>query len=274
MASDTQPSVFEIALVGWRAALKVITEMMPVVGPAFLFTLMAEAALQLLHSHSRAIEFAILPLYWVAQSLVLTPLAIAVHRYVLLEEVTRNYALDRSDRRFQRYFGFVAALQALWLSLWVWWIIVHFVFGAPMPGEPVPTGAGEHLGWILVFGFAVPLVACFVIARVTLSVAILFPAVATDAPGAGWGNARDDSEEHIFRMFCTFALGFIPTLLFDAVNDFILTPEQAGSHAALQTIGIVVRAAKSVLIVSAFAAIASTFYVAYGRRLKGGVPAA
>jgi hypothetical protein len=273
MASDTQPSAFAIALVGWRDALRAITQMMPVAVPAFLFTLVAEVALQLLHSHSRAIEFAILPLYWVAQSLVLTPLAIAVHRYVLLEEVTEHYALDRSDPRFQRYFGFALALQALWLSLWVWWIIAHFVFGAPMPGEPVPPGAGERLGWILVLGFAVPLVTCFVIVRVTLRAAILFPAVATDAPGAEWRNARDDSEEHIFRMFCAFALGFVPTLLFDAVDDFILTPEQAGSHPALQAAGVVVRAAKAVLIVSALAAIASTFYVAYGRRLKRSAPA-
>ena len=274
MASDTQPSAIKIALAGWRAALKAVTEMMPVVGPAFLFTLIAEAAVQQLHSHSLAIEFAFLPLYWVAQSLVLTPLAIAVHRYVLLEEVTRRYALDRSDRRIQRYFGFAVALQALWLSLWIWWIMAHFVFGVPMPGEPIPPGFGEHLGWILVLGFAAPLVACFVIVRVTLSVAILFPAVATDAPGAGWHNARDDSEEHIFRMFCAFALGFVPTLLFDAIDDFILIPQQAGSHPAFQAIAIVLKAVKSVLIVSAFAAIASTFYVAYGRRLGGSAPVA
>jgi hypothetical protein len=274
MASDTQPSAIKIALVGWRAALRAVTEMMPVAGPAFLFTLIAEAALQLLHSHSLAIEFAFLPLYWVAQSLALTPLAIAVHRYVLLEEVTKRYALDRFDQRFQRYFGFAVALQVLWLSLWIWWIIAHFVFGVPMPGEPVPPGVGEHLGWILVLGFAAPLVVCFVIVRVTLSIAILFPAVATDAPGAGWHNARDDSEEHIFRMFCAFALGFVPTLLFDAIDDFILIPQQAGSYPALPAIAIVLKAAKSVLIVSAFAAIASTFYVAYGRRLSGSAPVA
>ena len=75
-------------------------------------------------------------------------------------------------------------------------------------------------------------------------------------------------------MFCAFALGFVPTLLFDAVNDFILTPEQAGSHPALHAAGVVVRAAKAVLIVSAFAAIASTFFVAYGRRLKESAPVA
>ncbi len=158
--------------------------------------------------------------------------------------------------------------------MWIWWIIAHFAFGAPMPGEAVPPGVGENLGWILVLGFAAPLVTCFAIVRVTLSVAVLFPAVATDAPGAGWSNARDDSEEHIFRMFCTFAFGFVPTLLFDAIDDSVLTPEQAGSHLALQAIAVLLRAAKSVLIVAAFAAIASTFYVAYGRRLNGRAPVA
>jgi hypothetical protein len=118
------------------------------------------------------------------------------------------------------------------------------------------------------------MLACVVIARVTVSVAILFPAVATDAPGAGWRNAREDSEGHIFRMFCAFALGFVPMLLFDAVNDFILTPEQAGSHPVLQAVAVILRATKWVLIASAFSAIASTFYGAYGGRLKESVPAA
>jgi hypothetical protein len=271
MAADTQPSAFKIALVGWRAALRAITEMMSVAVPAFLLTLMAEAVLQLFRSHSLATEFAILPLYWVAQSLVLTPLAIAVHRYVLLEEVTKHYALDRSDQRSHRYFGSAVALQALWLTLWIWWMIAHFVFGAPMRGEPVPPGARENLGWIVVLDLVAPLVTCFVIVRVTLSIAILFPAVAIDAPGAGWRNARDDSEEHIFRMFCAFALGLVPTLLIDEIDDLI---QQVGSHPAFDAIAIVLRAAKSVMIVSAFAAIASTFYLAYGRRLNGDAPVA
>ncbi len=270
MAADTQPSAFKIALAGWRDALRAVTAMMSVAGPAFLLTLMTEAVLQLFRSHSLATEFAILPLYWIAQGLVLTPLAIAVHRYVLLEEVTKHYALDRSDHRFHRYFGFVVALQALWLTLWIWWMIGHFVFGVPMRGEPFPPGAGENLGWIVV-DLVGPLVTCFVIVRVTLSVAILFPALAIDSPGAGWRNARDDSEEHIFRMFCAFALGFVPTLLIDEIADLI---QQLGSHPAFDAIAVVWRAAKSVLIVSAFAAIASTFYLAYGRRLKVDAPVA
>jgi hypothetical protein len=273
VASDTQPSAIKIALAGWRDAWRAITQMMSVTGPAFLFTLMSEAAYQLSRGHSFAIDVVVFPVHWIVQSLVLTPLAIAVHRYVLLDEVTEHYALNPADQRFQRFFGLAIALQALWLSIGIWLIIGHFVFGAPMfPGDPVTPEARENLGWIFLVSFAAPFVTCFVIARVILSIAILFPAVATDAPGAGWRNARDDSEGHIGRIFCAFALGFVPVLPLDAVDEFILAPH--GSHPAFQTIGVVLRSAKSVLIVSVFASIASTFYAALGRRLNRRAPMA
>ena len=274
MASHTQTSAIKIALVGWRDAMRAITQMMSVAGPAFLFTLMAEAAYQLLQGHSLAIEVVIFSVHWIAQSLVLTPLAIAVHRYVLLDEVTKHYALNLSDQRFQRFFGVAVAIQLLWLSMGIWLILGHFAFDMPMVrGEPITPKARENIFWIFVVVFAV-LVSCFVITRVILSIAILFPAVATDAPGAGWRNARDDSKEHIFRIFCAFALGFIPTLLLDEVDELILAPHQVGWHPAFQAISVVLQVAKLVLMVSAFASIASTFYVAYGRRLNGRAPVA
>jgi hypothetical protein len=275
MASHTQPSAIKIAFVGWRDALRAITQMMSVAGPAFLFTLMFQAAYQLSRGHSFAIDVAIFPVHWIAQSLVLTPLAIAVHRYVLLDEVTQLYALNLADQRFQRFFGVAVAIQALWLSIGIWLIIGHFVFGAPMfPGEPITPTARENIFWIFLVCFAAPLVTGFVIARVILSIAIIFPAVATDAPGVGWRNAMDDSEGHIYRMFCAFALGLVPMFPLDAVDELILVPQQVGSHPAFQTISVVLRAAESVLIVSALASIASTFYVAFGRQLNGASPVA
>ena len=109
MASHTQPSAIKIALVGWRDALRAITQMMPVAGLAFLFTLMSQAAYQLSRGHSFATDLAIFPLLWIAQGLVLTPLAIAVHRHVLLDEVAPHYALNLADQRFQRLFGVAVA---------------------------------------------------------------------------------------------------------------------------------------------------------------------
>jgi len=59
---------------------------------------------------------------------------------------------------------------------------------------------------------------------VILSIAILFSCRGDRCAGAGWRNARDDSKEHIFRIFCAFALGFIPTLLLDEVDEALLAP--------------------------------------------------
>ena len=231
--------------------------MMPVAGPAFLFALMFQAAYQLSRGHSLAIDVAISLVFGIVRGLVLTPLAIAVHRYVLLDEVTEHYALNLADQRFQRFFGVAIAIQALWACIGIWLILGHF-FGAPM----------------LFVCLAAALVTGIVVVNVILGIVILFPAVATDAPGVGWRNARDDSEGHGFRIFWAFALGLVPVFALDEVAELILGPREFGfgPHPAFQTIGIVLQAAESVLIVSAYAAIASTLYAAFGNRLKAGAP--
>ena len=259
MASHTQPSAINVALVGWRDALRAITQMMSVAGPAFLLALISQAAYQLSRGHSFAIDVAISPVFGIVQGLVLTPLGIAVHRYVLLDEVTQHYALNLTDRRFQRFFGIVIAIQALSACIAIWLILGRF-FGAPM----------------LFVCLAAALVTGIVAVNVILSIVILFPAVATDAPGVGWRNARDDSKGHGSRIFWAFALGLVPVFALDEVAELILGPREFGfgPHPAFQTIGVVLQAAESVLIVSAYAAIASTLYVAFGSRLKGGAQVA
>jgi hypothetical protein len=259
MASDTQPSAINIALGGWRNALRAITQMMSVAGPAFLLALMFQAAYQLSRGHSFAIDIAISPVFGIVQGLVLTPLGLAVHRYVLLDEVTQHYALNLADQRFQRFFGVAIAVQALWACIAIWLILGRF-FGAPL----------------LFVCLAAALVTGIVVVNVVLSIVILFPAVAIDAPGVGWRNAMDDSKGHAYRIFWAFALGLVPMLAVDEVAELILGPPEFGfgPHPAFQTIRVVLQAAESVLIVSAYAAIASTLYVAFGSRLKGSAPVA
>jgi hypothetical protein len=259
MASPAQPSAIKIALAGWRDALRAITQMMSVAGPAFLFALMFQAAYQLSRGHSFAVDVAISLVFGVVRGLVLTPLGIAVHRYVLLDEVTRHYALNLADQRFQRFFGVAIAIQALWACIGIWLILGHF-FGAPM----------------LFVCLAAALVTGIVVVNVILSIVILFPAVAIDAPGVGWRNAMEDSKGHASRIFWAFALGLVPMFALDEVAELILGPRKFGfgPHPAFQTIDVVLQAAESVLMVSAYAAIASTLYAAFGSRLKGGAPVA
>ena len=62
----------------------------------------------------------------------LTPLAIAVYRYVLLDEVTQHYALNLADQRFQRVFGVAVAFRPSGSALGFGYILGHFAFDMPM----------------------------------------------------------------------------------------------------------------------------------------------
>jgi hypothetical protein len=51
-----------------------------------------------------------------AEAFFLTPLAIAIHRFVLLGEITNAYRIDTSDPWFEKFFLFALALALLALS--------------------------------------------------------------------------------------------------------------------------------------------------------------
>jgi hypothetical protein len=52
----------------------------------------------------------------------LPPYLIAVHRFVILGEVTATYRLVPTDKRFQRYFGMSLVLAAM---IWTTDILIH-----------------------------------------------------------------------------------------------------------------------------------------------------
>jgi hypothetical protein len=112
-----------------------------------------------------------------------------------------------------------------------------------------------------------------VVAVVTLRTVILFPAIAIDAPGVGWLNAMADSKGHTWRVLFTFLLASFPLWPLQAAARWMLSPfGLPASPLAFQIIGVVLMAVALVLAVSAFAAIASWFYMAFGRRLNGVAP--
>ncbi|WP_223967366.1 hypothetical protein [Bradyrhizobium sp. RD5-C2] len=268
-----QSSAIKIAMTGWRDALNAIAQMVPVVGPAFLLTLVSEALGQLLLGYSFAADLAVSEGLYISQSLMLAPLAIAVHRYVLLGEVTPRYALNPTDQRVRRYFILAVAIQVLWLSIAIWFVLGHFIFGAPLvPGQPISPGNEGPAFWALVGGFIAVLVTGFIVGTAILGIVILFPALAVDAPGAEWRNARDDSRGHTYQIFCAVALGLLPTLPFAGVDGVILAPKGAGSSPGLpsasQAIGVILQAAEVVLIVAVLASITSKLYLDYGSRLN------
>ncbi len=120
----------------------------------------------------------------------LTPVYLAVHRYIILGEVTSGYALAIEQRRFQRFFLCTLVLYAIWL----------------LPSVP---GFFGHSGVTVVAMLIVSLVCTFVSTRLI----ILFPAIAVDAPGTSFGNAFDDTKGYFWRIFGILVVATLPIVV-------------------------------------------------------------
>jgi hypothetical protein len=118
----------------------------------------------------------------------LTPVMIAVHRFVILGEVAPRYVLAPSQPAFRVFFGWLLALSVLGLLMF------------PLFSNGLPA----------VLSLGVILIAMVLIIVISTRLVILFPAIAIEAPGAGAANAWADSKPHTSRIFLIFLLAVLP----------------------------------------------------------------
>jgi hypothetical protein len=124
----------------------------------------------------------------------ITPYLIAVHRFIILGEVTRQYRLQWEDRRFLLFFG--------------WTFAIFFT----QRMTTLPSLLPHHWMFRLItFVFVVAL--CIIMTRVT----VLFPAIAVDAPGATPSRAFEDTKGHGWYIFFLLLIPLIPSALLIAV---------------------------------------------------------
>jgi hypothetical protein len=116
------------------------------------------------------------------QSFFLVPIAIAVHRYILLGEITETYFPDPGSPRFRSFFFFGVLIQAIML---------------------LPSLSNGLLSFLL-FCLAV-----FFCARLIM----LFPAIAIDGPGGNLAGGWQNSSGHFWPIFATIVLCMLPGLL-------------------------------------------------------------
>jgi hypothetical protein len=129
------------------------------------------------------------------RSFCLTPFMIAVHRFILRDEVTRHYAPDPSQPGFMVFFGWLVVLSAVGTLALV---------------------LQEVLSAISLSPFAGLVVAAFVIIAVgllSLRLSILFPAIAIEARGATAANVLADTKGHALRIFLIFLLALLPCMV-------------------------------------------------------------
>src|SRR5664279_2265360 len=134
------------------------------------------------------LEFAI----GLAQSFCLTPILIAMHRFVVLEEVPAGYTVDPSQPSFIAFFSWLIALSLMSAS----------VFAVPEVLTAFGISAKGALGPMLMVAIVVTIV--------ILRLAILFPAIAAGARGATAAHALADSKGHVLAIFLIFLLTLLP----------------------------------------------------------------
>lgn len=172
----------------------------------------------------------------------LTPYFVAVHRFIILGEVTKHYRLPWRDIRFQLFFGWAFTVFALCQLPWL-------TYAFP-----------RH--WMLqLIGFAAAIGVCVVFTRLT----ILFPAIAVDAPGATPRNAFDDTKGHGWYIFFLFLVSFLPSVLAVGLLAVVtvLMPALLRGVVLLAVVGVAI-----IVWVTLAVVVASRLYQAYGNRLN------
>jgi hypothetical protein len=182
-----------------------------------------------------------------AQTLLLTPYMIAVHRLIILGETGAGYVFAPRNSRNQLYF--------------LWWASFSVAAIAPVffPSvrESAQTASVLTGVFILIY---------FVIAMIVgLRLTTLFPAIAVDAPDATWRSALADTRGGVWRIFLIGLLAFLPVMLAGA-----LAQQLAGKSP-----GLLVSLSLSIfdgiiafVTITLFAVIASRFYQWLGNRAK------
>jgi hypothetical protein len=183
----------------------------------------------------------------IVQAVLLAPLAIAVHRFVLLGERTNRYPLEPGSGRYLRFVGFS--------------ILITLLLEIPSTVQNLVPGAKDSLAIAAGLGIVVLALVITVITIVVRRV-ILFPAIAIDAPGATWRNAGLDIKGSAWPAALIFFLMGLPVWVVRLLLDWLLLMPQAQSSTGSWLLFSVIAAIIGVPTLCAFAAAASHIYQA------------
>jgi hypothetical protein len=196
---------------------------------------------------------------WTAvHALLLTPYMIAVHRFIILKDAKASYRLAPEDKQFRRYFGWSLMFFAM-----IW--MAGFLYNRLISLE---TSVSSVL--LTITGLA----AIAVLVAIALHVAILFPAIAVDAPGATLNRAIADTKGYAVRAFFIFLLAFLTLAVAGAATTglvvFVIGGVMRGASATWTlavTLAILFSIIRTIGVTLAVI-IASRLYEWFGTRVK------
>jgi hypothetical protein len=243
-----KPPIISSAITAWRDAGHAVRDMKAVAGIAFLLMTAVSASEAVVNAYlfsgdeSGWLQQVLGLVFLAVHSVVATPLAIAVHRYLLLGETMQRYWLDFSSPRFLRFFAFVMAFYCLAFLLPIW------IFAL------VGSGWGG-LASVAVF---------FIAAGVALRCVMIFPAIAVDAAGASLGNALLDAKGDGWRISWLILVTAAPIFAIVILGVVLVVWLPGWAEIAIV---IVIDSFMTFWMITGVAAAASRLYAAYGDRL-------
>jgi len=266
MASSVRGIGGPISTGAWADAFNALGRMLGVAGPAFVaVTLVSAVPLLWLGSHPfhPAADATLWRSAWsaalrggmvgwpagVLEAVLMTPVAIAIHRLILLGEVTAFYRLDLGSKRFRRFAGYMLVLNI---------------------GSTLLIASGALLGFLSTIVAVVVCLALWIGATIIgTRLVLLFPSIAIDSRHADWQGAMALSRHHAWSIFgallVTSLLGGLLSLI-QLPLEFLGVAVVAGGNFVL---GNLIKAAGQallhILITAALVAAASRIY----RNLSG-----
>ncbi len=256
MTTQTKPAIIGTAVTAWGDAFRAISAMPLVAGIGLVIVIVLSFSSFWLITD----PYGLATSHWLpvvtlissaVQGLLLAPLAIAVHRYVLLGEVTDRYPLDPSNPRYVRFAGFAVLVNILW----------------SLPGtiDGLRLDAAQDSSGTALLGLASSVI-FIVIIVVVVRRAILFPAIAIDAPGASWKNAQRDTKGSSWRVAWIFVCVAVPAAILGSLLYYVVL--QPGINNSSQLVFSLLGAIIEVPAVCACAAAASHIYRARANALE------
>jgi hypothetical protein len=188
--------------------------------------------------------------FQIAKSFLLTPFLIAVHRFILIDEVTDRYVIDPRDSRFERFFAWSLLLWALTTAVGL------VVQSAVQQASPM-------IGIVILF--AATVVVTFVILRLT----ILFPAIAVGAPGTSGASAFGDTKGHVIGILFIFVLAILPAVAFVAAAALLFFSPKSieGEFSLASLLFAAILTAMQIVVYLLLVAVASRVFQALAERV-------
>lgn len=181
-------------------------------------------------------------------AVVSVPVLIGLHRHLILGETFGGYTASLTNNRGQRFL--VSAIALMLFAL------VPQLIGAWTVPDPARPNLAPAILWLLL-----SLLLIFVGVRVML----IFPAVAVDAPGAGWWRAYRATRWRFWHLATILALTVGPLMLAQLGVRAILASQLGAPLVVIALVSSVF----SLFSVGLIVGVASRVYLAYASLLLG-----